>query len=270
MNEDDRIMDIYKKIEREKALINAANLMRQQTNNEAVRSKLDNQMRDGRRNLEFFEEKLRDLQMRRLGQGVENVNLGSGSRPRSADYRGDQGGPPPPPPKDASGWGGGGSYGQGQYSQIGQHGDMMPSQGPFPGQAPGSGVPKPRPNFTKLGRHTLLWYSHSVVFLIWPPLDLIKYDTPYLGPRIQLMLSQIQFKLNVEEQYLKGIEKMVQLYQIEGDKKSKSDAASKRIESKQKIVLLRQALRRYEELHIDDMESSEPDGGGPRTPHHST
>lgn len=74
------------------------------------------------------------------------------------------------------------------------------------------------------------------------------------------MLSQIQFKLNVEEQYLKGIEKMVQLYQMEGDKKSKADAASKKIESKQKIILLKQALRRYEELHIDIDTSDSPDG----------
>jgi classical protein kinase C len=89
--------------------------------------------------------------------------------------------------------------------------------------------------------------------------DLIKFDTPYLGPRIQLMLSQIQFKLNVEEQYLKGIEKMVQLYQMEGDKKSKADAAARRMESSQKIVLLKQALKRYEELHID-MDADSPDG----------
>lgn len=80
---------------------------------------------------------------------------------------------------------------------------------------------------------------------------MIKYDTPYLGPRIQLMLSQIQFKLNVEEQYLKGVEKMVQLYQMEGDKKSRADAAARKVESKQKITLLKQALKRYEELHID-------------------
>lgn len=73
------------------------------------------------------------------------------------------------------------------------------------------------------------------------------------------MLSQIQFKLNVEEQYLKGIEKMVQLYQMEGDKKSRADAAARRVESKQKIVLLKQALRRYEELHID-MDADSPDG----------
>ena len=73
------------------------------------------------------------------------------------------------------------------------------------------------------------------------------------------MLSQIQFKLNVEEQYLKGIEKMVQLYQMEGDKKSKADAAARRIESSQKIVLLKQALKRYEELHIDT-DADSPDG----------
>ena len=75
------------------------------------------------------------------------------------------------------------------------------------------------------------------------------------------MLTQIQFKLNVEEQYLKGVEKMVQLYGMEGDRKSKADAAAKRIESKQKIQLLKQALKRYEELHIDDIESVDsPDG----------
>lgn len=74
------------------------------------------------------------------------------------------------------------------------------------------------------------------------------------------MLSQIQFKLNVEEQYLKGVEKMVQLYGMEGDRKSKADAAARRVESKQKIVLLKQALKRYEELHID-MDSSDAQDG---------
>ena len=74
------------------------------------------------------------------------------------------------------------------------------------------------------------------------------------------MLSQIQFKLNVEEQYLKGVEKMVQLYDMEGDRKSKGDAAARRVESKQKIVLLKQALKRYEELHIDLDSSDAQDG----------
>ena len=81
--------------------------------------------------------------------------------------------------------------------------------------------------------------------------DLLKYDTPYLGPKIQLMLSQLEFKLSVEKQYKAGIEKMVRLYQDEGDRKSRADAEGRRIESNQKIQLLGQALKRYEHLHVD-------------------
>ncbi|PMD62515.1 uncharacterized protein K444DRAFT_344111 [Hyaloscypha bicolor E] len=81
------------------------------------------------------------------------------------------------------------------------------------------------------------------------------------------MLSQLEFKLNVEKQYLKGIEKMVQLYNMEGDRKSKADAAGRKVESTQKIQLLKQALKRYEDLHID-MESTAdaPDDDSINTP----
>ncbi|KAK7755551.1 Serine/threonine kinase [Diatrype stigma] len=243
MNEDEAMANIYRKIEREKVLLNGANAMRQQTNNDAVRSRLDSQMREARRNITFFEEKLRELQMKRMGQGMESMSISSGStsttmRPGSGDVPAGADGAPQPPPKDAGEWSADrGSYGSLPYSQIGGHGDMMPPRHPYAPPGPNTAIPKPRPNFTKL--------------------DLIKYDTPYLGPRIQLMLTQIQFKLNVEEQYLKGIEKMVQLYGMEGDRKSKADAAARRVESKQKIQLLRQALKRYEELHVGDYEIAE-------------
>ncbi|KHN99001.1 protein kinase C [Metarhizium album ARSEF 1941] len=241
MGEDEKkIQDIHKKIEREKNIINAAQAMRSQTTNEAVRSRLDTQLRDGRRNLQFFEEKLRDIQMRQVNQDMGNVSLGAGA---GAGH-----GPPPPPPKDPSAaWGGDqGGYGTAQYSQLGQHGDLMPPRHPYAPAGPGAAMPKSRPNFTKL--------------------DLIKYDTPYLGPRIQLMLSQIQFKLNVEEQYLKGVEKMVQLYGMEGDRRSKAVAAGRKVESKQKIVLLKQALKRYEELHIDMDSADSQDDDSINTP----
>ncbi|KAK2038801.1 HR1-domain-containing protein [Colletotrichum somersetense] len=155
MNDEDAIQNILKKIEREKALLNAANAMRAQTNNEAVRSRLDSQMRDGRRNLQFFEEKLREAQLRR---GMDNMSLGSPTgdgRPLS----GDMDDVPPPPPKD-SGWEQRGGYGAGsatsggnvQYSQIGGHADLMPPRHPYANPGPSS-VPKSRPNFTKLGAH---------------------------------------------------------------------------------------------------------------------
>lgn len=76
-------------------------------------------------------------------------------------------------------------------------------------------APVVRPNFTRL--------------------DLIKYDTPYLGPRIQLMLQQLEFKLSVENKYQEGIDKMISLYQMEGDKRSKTEAEAKLLESTQKF-----------------------------------
>jgi len=73
------------------------------------------------------------------------------------------------------------------------------------------------------------------------------------------MLSQLEFKLSVEKQYKDGIEKMVRLYQLEGDRKSKTDAEARRIESNQKIQLLKQALKRYEDLHVDIDGEDAPD-----------
>ena len=75
------------------------------------------------------------------------------------------------------------------------------------------------------------------------------------------MLSQLEFKLSVEKQYKDGIEKMVRLYQLEGDRKSRADAEGRRIESNQKIQLLKQALKRYEDLHVDIESTSDGTDG---------
>ncbi|ANB12601.1 protein kinase C [Sugiyamaella lignohabitans] len=90
---------------------------------------------------------------------------------------------------------------------------------------------KPRSNFTRL--------------------DLIKYDTPYLGPRIQFMLQQLEFKLSVEQRYKEGIEKMQKLYEMDRDRKSSQEAEAKRIESNHRIQLLKKSLKRYSDMHID-------------------
>jgi classical protein kinase C len=157
MNDDDKIMDIERKIEREKALINAAQVMRQQTNNEAVRSKLDTQMRDARRNLDFFESRLAQLKARKAPHdAMGNLSLGPpgtpGSRPKSAGTYNDQDGPPAPPPKDSSGSFYDHRSSLGGSTLYSQPGDLMPNRHPFPGQPPNSSMPKPRANFTKLGR----------------------------------------------------------------------------------------------------------------------
>ncbi|KAK7048211.1 protein kinase C [Favolaschia claudopus] len=90
-------------------------------------------------------------------------------------------------------------------------------------------------------------------------LDLIKAETPHTPTKISRMLHQLEFKLRVEMQYKEGIDKMSKLYQADGDKKSRADAESKKIESDKKIQLLQTALKRYKNLHIlDDVEEEDP------------
>ncbi|KAG7118796.1 Protein kinase C-like [Verticillium longisporum] len=72
MSDEEAIQNILKKIEREKVLMNGANAMLAQTDNDSVRSRLNSQLRDTRRNLQFFEEKLRELQMRRNQSAMDS------------------------------------------------------------------------------------------------------------------------------------------------------------------------------------------------------
>lgn len=75
------------------------------------------------------------------------------------------------------------------------------------------------------------------------------------------MLQQLEFKLTVERQYKEGIEKMLQLYEIEGEKRAKNDARAKQVESQQKLQLLKRALKRYEDLHVPIDEEVQSDDG---------
>ncbi|KAF3932256.1 Phototropin-1 [Dactylella cylindrospora] len=214
--EDDVLASVYKKIDRERVLITAARSMRQSTDNASVQQRLDSSIRESQNNITYLEGVVRDLQNKRMqsiSAGVDGLSFGSGNL--SSEN------PPTPPPKNSM-----------PHDTDPRYG-AVPGGGPRPpfAQQPGPSTPKSRPNYSKL--------------------DLIKYDSPYIGPRITLMLSQLEFKLSVEKQYKEGIEKMAKLYQMEGDRRSRADADSKRVESNQKIHLLKQALKRYEDLHVD-------------------
>lgn len=166
-NDDDIINQIYRKIEREKVLINAANNMRQSSNPQ-VQQSLDAQIKEGRKNISYLEERLNALKLQRMGQGMESMSVGSGSN----------GGPPPPahggvslqqlnprnnsfgPNAPTQGRGRGyppdqGRYGappQGGYmDQMGAGTGMMPTRPPYGPTAPDPAIPKARPNYSKLG-----------------------------------------------------------------------------------------------------------------------
>jgi hypothetical protein len=129
----------------------------------------------------------------------------------------------------------------GQYSQLSGGNSAMPPNPPFAKGPPGSGVPAKRPNYSRL--------------------DLIKFDTEHIGPKIQMMMAQLQFKLDVEKQYKEGIDKMAKLYQMEGDRRSRQDAEQKGNESSQKLQLLRQALKRYADIYIPSLNDEDENDG---------
>jgi hypothetical protein len=222
---DQKIQDVYKRIQTERKILEASQLMRQATKNPDVLRKNDAQIREAERGLSYFENTLRDLQAKKLqlSQGQDHARSGSvgssvPSTPRSVRPS-DRDRHLPPPPDDDRG------------------GSPMLS----PGFSGGFGDIESGPKVKQ--------YSN---------LDLIKADTPYNTAKISRMLHQLEFKLQVEMQYKRGIDKMAKLYQADGDKKSRADAESKRVESEKKIQLLQSALKRYKNLHIlDDAEAEE-------------
>ncbi|WLF79743.1 Serine/threonine kinase [Lodderomyces elongisporus] len=81
--------------------------------------------------------------------------------------------------------------------------------------------------------------------------DLIKYECPSLGHKIQHMIQQLQFKLQVENQYREANMKISHLYLMDGDKSSSNAAEGGRAESDQKIQLLEKTLRKYQSFNIN-------------------
>ncbi|PVH96128.1 kinase-like protein [Periconia macrospinosa] len=217
------IQDIYRKIDREKAIINATQHIRNATDNASVNSRIESQVREARRNIEYFEQIL--LDMKKLSIPGSEFTSTSPSHSQASPFdpgRMDS-------PNDRS-YGVDNDPGHERHFSSGASGLMPPKFTPAPS---GSGE-----------RSSWALPSYS-------KLDLIKYDTLHLGPRIKHMLSQLAFKLSLEKQYKEVAEKMIALYQMEGDDKSKEEATLRRIESNQKIQLLTRALRKYNDLYVD-------------------
>lgn len=178
MEDDPVVADIKRKIDRERLLIQAAQRMRAQAN-PSMQSSIDNQIREGGRNVEYLESRLRELQMRRMNDGMSNMSVkqgngsarpisGSGGRPTVTAVPSQ--GQAPQGPR-----GQGGYQGQGQqsqyaggyardepnygnppaagYSDLHAQGQLMPARPPFT-TAPAVGVPKGRPQYSRLGTFT--------------------------------------------------------------------------------------------------------------------
>ncbi|OJA07784.1 hypothetical protein AZE42_06736, partial [Rhizopogon vesiculosus] len=226
---DQKIQDVLKRIEKERKFIDASRLIRQATTNPDVLRQNDAKVREAERSLSYFENTLRELEARKLQRDDPSRSFSAVS-PNQHPFKGSRTSDrdrslPRIPPSDHDS-----SRGTSSTATL------------IPGDDQ-DGVPKSKQ------------YSN---------LDLIKADTPLTTAKISRMLHQLEFKLQVEMQYKKGIDKMSKLYQADGDKKSRADAESKRVESEKKIQLLQSALKCYKNLHIlDDVEEEEEQPTGP-------
>jgi hypothetical protein len=139
--------------------MHAASSMQRATNNATVQARADTSIREGRKNIEYLEERLRtlQLQMQPSGPPPPPQHGGQGQYGQQPG-RGAMGSPrPTPPPKDANGrpygdedLGDYGDPGSAAYTQGGT--GTMPPRAPFADPRPFQPVPKARPNFSKLGR----------------------------------------------------------------------------------------------------------------------
>jgi len=73
------MQDIYRKIEREKQFINSARTMRQATDNPVMQQRVDTQIRESQRNLTYLEDRMRELQVRKMNQGMDQMSLNEGT-----------------------------------------------------------------------------------------------------------------------------------------------------------------------------------------------
>lgn len=146
---DDLIASVYRKIEREKALITAATNMRQSTDNPLVQQRVDANIRDGRKNIAYLEEKMQELQIRR----IENDGGGSPTESRHQHPANPAGSGPVPPPKDYPGYMGQEQqeYADSPDAYVQGGAGTMPSGAPFADPRPYAPIPKARPNYSKLG-----------------------------------------------------------------------------------------------------------------------
>jgi hypothetical protein len=236
---DQKIQDVYKRIQTERKVLDASQLLRQATTNQDVLRSNDAKIKEAERSLSYFENTLRELQARKLQQSQD---------PRSGGLASSQVGFHSNPANE----------------RLSDRDRSLPQIPGSPGyDSPGRGMQQPLSQNTRMGTGPQMSGDDVVpkTKTTYTNLDLIKADTPHTTAKISRMLHQLEFKLQVEMQYKKGIDKMVKLYQADGDKKSRADAESKKIESEKKILLLQSALKRYKNLHILDDAAEDDDAG---------
>lgn len=162
MNDDVRINDVRQRIVRQKAVLSGALNMRASTDNPSVQSGLDNEIRESRRNIDYLEARLKELQLSRTDGSTSSqassvvANSASPGQSRSTTRQQAGRGYSNDPSSGSIGHHGGdeGGYGDpgpGGYSSLDAPHNTMPPRAPFSAPPPGSNVGRVRPTYSRLG-----------------------------------------------------------------------------------------------------------------------
>lgn len=207
--------DIIKKIDRERKIIQGAQQLRSKTSNSLVIQKCVENIREAQQNIEYLEDSLKKLTLKGNQQEVSNENQ---------QKKGDQ------------------------------------IMDPFFTQSSPTGKKNYGNSYDntstadRLDRDTIKQSNAKANTFAQEPkytrLELMKYDCPSLGQKIQVMLQQLEFKLQVETQYFAANEKLTKLYQIDGDQRTSTVAETGVQDSKFRVQLLKKASKKYESLNV--------------------
>jgi classical protein kinase C alpha type len=154
---DGKIQDVYKRIQTERKVIEASEMMRQATNNQDVIRRTDTQIRAAQRSLSYFEATLRELQSRKQQTQGDGGRQGS----TSTLYQGSSGGLPTNPRQQRA-WTGTPGGGNDRNSSVSN------GEWDIPRNQAASPVPDPMPkakNYTNLGQAQQFF---ARLFLIFP------------------------------------------------------------------------------------------------------
>lgn len=222
-----KIADLESRISKQRRIIEGFQSLCHATPNQDVIRQAESNIRSAQRTISFLEESLAQLQ-RRDGSHMAAAAGRPGDAPAAMASRQSAGSIPEVSPASLP------------SSPMRPMGAGMPAAASFPidssaayrAQVPGGAPDAGRRAYTAL--------------------DLLRYDTPLTSAKVQRKLNQLQYKLQLERQYKLGYDKIAQLYQAEGDRRSQDDAKSQRMETASKMVLIQQALSRYQHMHIQD------------------
>lgn len=246
--------DLESRIHTQRRIIEGFQALRSATPNQDVIRQADSNIRDARRTIQFLEESLASLHRRAsidLSPGVMNQPSHSASALTTSSAAS----PNPDPDTSATA-----SYLADEFSKRSPSDASVPPSAMFPidssaayrtGAFSNGAVMAPGSDPAALTRVSTAARRN------YTPLDLMKYDTPLTSAKVQRMISQLEYKLQLERQFKHGYDKIARLYQAEGDRRSQGDAMNQRTESAGKLVLIQQALKRYQQLDMRDDEEAQ-------------